>query len=290
MMKASNPAAAQKALNSGRVKNSDFKHHLFIDSYGVRVEIIANQAEAVEAVRKILALFLLDSFNEVNPCQTEHSFRLRWNLSGIDSFSKNGKKLYGAAPRLKTLEYFGSEVRRTIAEFAPERVFIHSGVVSWKGKAIVIPGKSLGGKTSLTTALIRRGALYFSDEYAILDEDGFVYPFPKTLSIRESDDPRQQIERAVETFGGKAATEKTRIGMFLLTRYQPNARWKPKILTPAKGILELINHTVPIRTNPGFVLEVLSRAVSGALVVKSNRGEAAQSAGQILDFFEKSCF
>jgi hypothetical protein len=284
------PETAQKSQNLRRVKKTDFKHQLFIESFGVKVGITTNSAEAVEAVKKVLDAYLLDRFTEIESSKTAQNYRYRWNPSGIDSFSKNGKKLYGAARREKMLEYFGSEVRRTIAEFAVGRVFIHSGVVSWKGKAIIIPSKSLGGKTSLTAALIKRGALYYSDEYAILDEEGFVYPFPKTLSVRETDDHRRQIERSVEEIGGKAATEKAPVGMFLLTRYQTNARWNPKILTPAKGILEIINHTVPIRTNPGYVLQVLQRAAGSALVVKTNRDDVSKSADRILDFFEKNCF
>jgi hypothetical protein len=285
-----NAKAAPPTQNFRRLKKSDFKHHLFIESYGVKVGITANKAEAIEAVRKILDAYLLDCFTETDAGEATQNFLYRWNPSGIDSFSKNGKKLCGAARREKMLEYFGSEVRRTIAEFAVGRVFIHSGVVSWKGKAIVIPAKSLGGKTSLTAALIKRGALYYSDEYAILDEEGFVHPFPKTLSVRTTIDHRLQIEQPVEAFGGKAATVKAPVGMFLLTQYKPNARWNPKILSPAKGILEILNHTVPIRANPGFVLKVLNHAARAALIVKSNRGEVTKSVDSILDFFEENCF
>ena len=272
-----------------RVKKSDYRHHLFIESYGVKVGITANYAEAVQAVRKTLEEYLPDCFVEIEESETPHNFRLRWNPSGIDSFYKNGKKLYGAELREKLLENLASEIRRTVAEFAVGHVFIHSGVVSWKGKAIVMPAKSLGGKTSLTAALIKRGALYYSDEYAILDADGFLYPFPKKLSVRETSDHRQQVLRPVEQFGGRAAAEKTRVGMFLLTRYKPNAGWNPKTLTPAQGILEIIKHTVPIRTNPGFVLEVLNRVVREAVVVKSNRGDVSKSVDSILDFFERNC-
>jgi hypothetical protein len=53
--------------------------------------------------------------------------------------------------------------------------------------------------------------------------------------------------------------------------------------------LEIIAHTVPIRTDPAYVLRVLKQAVKGVAVVKSKRGDAARSAERILDFFEKNC-
>jgi hypothetical protein len=289
-MKEFNPKTAARNPNSARVKKSDFTHHLFIESYGVKIRITTNKAEAVGAVRKILDTCLPDCYTETAPGETDHDFCLRWNPSGIDSFYKNGTKLYGSEKREMLLENLGSEVRRTVAEFAVGRVFIHSGVVSWKGKAIIIPAKSMGGKTSLTAALVKRGALYYSDEYAILDETGCVHPFPKTLSVRGIIDKYKQVERPVEFFGGKAATDKAPVGMFLLTSYKPHARWTPEILSPARGILEILKHTVPIRTDPAYVLGVLKQAASRALIVKSNRGDVSKSVEAILDFFEAHCF
>jgi hypothetical protein len=278
-----------KPQNREGVKNADFRHYLYIESYGVKIGISANQEAAVEPIRKSIQAALVDHFTEIDPVETEHHFRVFWNLSRIDSFFKNGEELYSSAPREKLPEYFGSEVRRTVAEFATDRVFIHAGVVGWKGKAIIIPANSMRGKTSLTAALVKRGALYYSDEYAILDGEGFVHPFPKTLSVRGIIDEYEQVERTVESFGGKAASEKAPVGMFLLTEYKRNARWKPKILSPAQGTLEIIAHTVPIRTDPAYVLRVLKQAVKGVAVVKSKRGDAARSAERILDFFEKNC-
>src|SRR4029453_11068539 len=43
-------------------------------------------------------------------------------------------------------------------------IFVHAGVVEWRGRAIVLPGRSRSGKTTLVTALLRAGARYYSDE------------------------------------------------------------------------------------------------------------------------------
>jgi hypothetical protein len=39
--------------------------------------------------------------------------------------------------------------RLTVAEFAVGRVFIHAGVIAWKGQAVVMPDRSFYGKTAL---------------------------------------------------------------------------------------------------------------------------------------------
>src|SRR5207253_10364077 len=58
------------------------------------------------------------------------------------------------------LDAFESHIQLTVAEHAPERVFVHAGVVARNGKAILIPGLSHTGKSTLVSELIRAGATY----------------------------------------------------------------------------------------------------------------------------------
>src|SRR5207244_3989987 len=67
------------------------------------------------------------------------------------------------------LDAFESHLQLTVAEHARRRVFVHAGVVGWKDRAILIPGLSHSGKTTLVERLIRAGATYYSDEYAVLE-------------------------------------------------------------------------------------------------------------------------
>src|SRR6266576_550620 len=79
---------------------------------------------------------------------------------------------------------FESHLQLTVAEYAPRRVFVHAGVVGWKRRAILIPGMTFTGKTTLVDQLLRAGATYYSDEYAVLDERGLVHPYPRPLGFR----------------------------------------------------------------------------------------------------------
>ena len=85
----------------------------------------------------------------------------------------------------EVLEAFDSWVRFSVAELTDRRVFVHAGVVGWKNRAILIPGKSFAGKTSLVAELVKAGATYYSDEFAVLDSQGLVHPYHKPLSLRE---------------------------------------------------------------------------------------------------------
>ena len=48
-----------------------------------------------------------------------------------------------------------------VAERAPDHLFVHAGVVGWEGRAIVMPGASFAGKTTLVQAWLEAGATYY---------------------------------------------------------------------------------------------------------------------------------
>lgn len=280
----------QKSNGKHRVRKSDFRHQLFFESYGVKVCVTSNTEEAIEETGRIVKENLPNCFQEIRETDAEHHFLLVRNNSEKDSLYKNGEKVLTRVNRKDLIESLGSQIRLTVAEFAVGHVFVHAGVISWKGKAIVIPGYSFSGKTTLTAALIKRGAIYYSDEYAVLDKDGFVHPFPKKLSIRGQVNDYTQVEHSVEELGGTAGTEKSRVSMILITDYKFNAKWNPKILSSSKGIMELIKHTVPIRQNPEFTLSVLNQVADHAIIIKSRRGDISKSAQFIIDFIDTAYF
>lgn len=197
--------------------------------------------------------------------------------------------LYGDTTRLarsadidEVLETFESDLRLFVAEAARRRLFVHAGVVGWRGRAILIPGESMSGKTSLVLELVRAGATYYSDEYAVLDEQGRVHPFPKTLSIRENS-LYKQTEYPVETFGGRRGVKPLPVGLVLVSPYRAGAEWRPQPVSAGQGILELLSHTISARRQPEKALAVLQRALADASIIKGARGEAHQVAGSILE-------
>ena len=62
---------------------------------------------------------------------------------------------------------------------------VHAGVVANQGQAIMLPGESGSGKSSLTLALLKRGYSYFSDELAVVNPlTAQVTAFPKPFSLK----------------------------------------------------------------------------------------------------------
>ncbi|MCA1626063.1 MAG: hypothetical protein LC768_16440 [Acidobacteria bacterium] len=264
------------------------KYEIQIEVYGVKICIKSNRKSFFEEIKKQLYKTIPVKFETVADQISEYIFYLNAVENNLYEFCVNDENL-GKATKATILEVFDSKLRITIAEFAVSKVFLHAGVVEWKGKAIIIPANSLQGKTTLVTELVKKGALYYSDEYAVIDENGFVHPFPKMLSLRGIVDKHTQVDYAVETLGGRAGSERIPVGLFLLTGFELGwkpKRWKPKFLTAGQGILEIIPHVISIRNNTKFAIKTLNKVAKRAIIVKSKRGEAKEFADLLINFFE----
>ena len=196
--------------------------------------------------------------------------------------------LYGDAVRLAgskdtdlVLETLERDLRLYVAERARRRVFVHAGVVGWQGRAIVIPGRSMSGKTTLVKAFVEAGAMYYSDEYAVLDEGGRVHPYPKPMSVRENGDGSAK-EILPEALGGTSGVKPLPVGLVVATSYSEGARWRPRQLLPGRAVMALLAHTVSARWKPERALTTLRQVVAGAPVLKGARGEAAEIAEVVL--------
>lgn len=195
------------------------------------------------------------------------------------------ERLARARDAEQVLDAFESALRLYVAEMARRRVFVHAGAVGWRGRAIVLPGRSRAGKTTLVAELVRAGAEYYSDEFAVLDERGRVHPFPKPLAVRD-DESATQRNVEVEELGGVKGVRPLPVGLVVVSRFREGARWRPRALSAGLGALELLDNTVSARREPERVLAALERVVGSATVLKGARGEARDVAQAILETSE----
>ncbi len=168
-----------------------------------------------------------------------------------------------------------------IALHAHDHVFVHAGVVGVEDRAIVLPGRSFAGKTTLVAALVEAGAEYWSDEYAVLDADGLVHPYPKPLSVR-IDDTRETDEHPVESLGGRAGDRPLPVAVIAFTSYRPGAAWTLSARTAGEGTVKLLEHAIAARSRPEQVLAAVRRAATNAMVLEGERGDAGQAASALL--------
>jgi hypothetical protein len=178
-------------------------------------------------------------------------------------------------------EALETDLRLHIAEQARRRLFVHAGVVGWRGRAIVIPGRSFTGKSSLVAALVQAGANYYSDEYAVFDARGCVHPYLVPLSIRR-ENSEQPEKVPVETLGGLPGVKALPVGLVAVAKYQQGTRWQPRLLSPGQAVLALLANTVAARRRPEVALNWLAQVVSNARVLQGVRGEAVETAISLL--------
>lgn len=253
-------------------------------SYGVRIGIRVKDTRALNFVEERLPPGWKISGSPV----VERLYSLILGGAGERPGVRRFSLLYGNITRLarttnqdEALDIFESDLSLYVAEMARRRVFIHAGVVGWKGQAILLPGRSLSGKSTLIAELVRAGATYYSDEYAVLDGRGRVHPYPRPLQIRDAESTRQK-KYPVEAFGGQAGTKPLPVGLIAVSTYQPGARWRPHTLSAGRGTLELLANTVSARRQPENALAALQQVVARAPVLKSLRGEATETVDLIL--------
>src|SRR5438105_4028110 len=161
---------------------------LGVVAYGLRVGVRTNAAE----VLPMLAALIPSSWKPTTEREVNLLYSVLLGGDGPRPGIRRYHLLYRGSLRLartmdreELLRVFESDLRLTVAEFARRRVFVHAGVVGWRGQAIVLPGRTHTGKSTLVAELLRAGATFYSDEYAVLDARGRVHPYPEPLSLRQ---------------------------------------------------------------------------------------------------------
>ena len=258
-------------------------------SHGVRVGIRVNDVRALD----LLPGRLPPRWRRVAPGRADRLCSLI--VGGPDPRRPRIRRFhlaYNGARRLQrstdldvVLDALESDLHFTIAQSAVGHRFVHAGVVEWRGRAIVIPGRSRTGKTTLVASLLEAGARYLSDEYAVLDDRGYVHPYSTALSMRalDADTPRRV---PASELGASVGKQPLPLGCVIVTQFVPEATWRPRQLSPGRTALKILSNTVTARKDPDTALAVLARAVDNAVCFRSKRGEAAAVAPRILALAE----
>lgn len=261
-----------------RIENSS---KITFECFGVKVGIETNRVDLLKKIYDSLPVYS----KIVDLDEVEHLF----SVQACENDSQETAIFYNGAEKSRHVGYdwifdnLRSAMRQRVAEYTSERVFVHAGVVSWKNTLILLPARGFGGKTTLTAELVKAGATYYSDEFAILDENGIVYPYPKPLSMRRRNDRSgAQTEYDVEFFGGVQGIQPLPAGMVVITEFKPYSRWQPEVLSAGQGVIEILKHTNSSLRQPKMALKVLQKLAIKAKIIKSKRGDAARAARAIL--------
>jgi hypothetical protein len=267
-----------------KLNRLDWAEALTFRSYGVRIGVRASEPGALEGLSERFPPGWRESSSPVvdflyslvvggrDPGTNVRRLNLAYN--GIFRLARERE----LQPCLDALE---ADLKLAVAATAPRRIFVHAGVVGFQGRAIVVPGRTFTGKSTLVAALVRAGATYYSDEFAVLDSRGRVHPFSKPLSIRTNGGYEAE-EVPVAALGGRAGSRALPVGLIAVAPYKEGTRWRPRRGSAMDGALALLRNALPVRLAPSRVLPTLRQASERALVLKGARGEADAIAESLL--------
>lgn len=252
--------------------------HTYIESHGVKLDIEVRDAALMPAVEAILP----PGWQASKDFPEDGHFIIAPAADGLYDVLAEELPLANGVTADVAVHVLDAQMRARIAFVAPEQIFVHAGVVAVDGRALVLPAPSFSGKSALVAALVRAGATYLSDEFAVLDLDGRIHPYAKPLSLR-SQDGRYGDFTPVEALGGTAASEPVRAALIVKTKYVPGARWEPTEHDPGVGALAMLANAVPAQDRPREALETIGRAAEGARVLEGDRGDADETAALLLE-------
>jgi hypothetical protein len=162
---------------------------------------------------------------------------------------------------------------------------VHAGAVLWGERVLLLPGGTHAGKSSLVTELLRRGATYFSDEYALIDSAGLVYPYPRALLVRNGR-PEQTPMLPVE-YNAAVGDAPAPVGLILSLQYLPECAWSVAAITQSEALLTLLRNTPHILAETPEMVRVFERAVTGVSCYAGTRNEAPDAVDHILRLVDK---
>lgn len=153
-------------------------------------------------------------------------------------------------------------VESALALFAAERlshwIAVHAAVFVWNGKAVIVPGASHAGKSTLAAAAHEAGAIVASDEYALIDPlTGYVRGWRRPVRLRTAEGI-EKLDIAQDIKHGPVA-------IVAAVRYSPEEP-ATRTMTQAETALALLANIVCAQSRPA---ESLRAAVC---VTRSARG------------------
>jgi hypothetical protein len=253
-------------------------------SYGLRIGIELFDAAIHDRVLECLPPGLvpatfdnLDRQYRLEDAGPESETRYGFFVDGNDGREGESDTIDGM------LDMLEGDIQIHVAEFASPHLFVHAGVVAWQGRAIVLPGSSFAGKSTLVTSLVNAGASYYSDEYAVFDAHGHVLPYLRRVSLREGPHgPAGRLNLSHRAPVGDTTLDPLPVGLVALLRYQADAGWAVETLTGVRGIMAMCEHTVPIQRRPAETLGILGKIADSACVVQGTRGDVDDAVGRLL--------
>jgi hypothetical protein len=169
---------------------------------GTTFEVRVSGPEVAAAVETITALYA--------PATGEPD--VVYELGGGPPYAlrKSGELLYEGEAELDLPPAFEQDLYRTAVARAPGWP-LHAGAVQFGGAALVLAGASGAGKSTMTLALLERGAGYVTDEIAVVGPALTVSGLARPIGLAAGRAPSGFLERESRVIDASGALLRTRL-------------------------------------------------------------------------------
>jgi hypothetical protein len=159
---------------------------------------------------------------------------------------------------------------------------VHAGAVLIGEQALILPGSTHAGKSSLVAELLRRGASCFSDEYALIDNEGRIHSYPRPLLLRNGR-PQQSLVLPGE-LNASFATRPAPIGWILALDYVPGeASWEVHEMSQGEAVMLLLRNTPHEMAQSPEMVNFFLRVATDAVCYAGRRSDIAEAATQVFE-------
>jgi hypothetical protein len=187
------------------------------------------------------------------------------HLPGVIATTVDGSLASGGWHRVE------SELALFAAERLARQVAVHSAVIVHEGIALIVPGASFVGKSTLCVVAAAAGLTVLSDEYALVDPgSGEVTGWPRPVRVRNSDGTLERLDLVTES-------DPVEVGLVALVGFQPGSGndWHP--ISAAEVTVGLMANTVCARSRPDASLDAALSIARTAKAVGGVRGDAGEA-------------
>lgn len=247
-----------------------------IEAFGAKIAVVAD----CEPVLATLERFLLPPLPRVSANIATAEIVVRVSAHGssfqicCDGFVEAAPDVNGMV--VKSVRLLDDAIVKRLTDLTA----VHAGAVELDGQAVLLPGGSHAGKSALVAELLRRGAAYLSDEYALIDIDGRVHPYPRPLLLRNGGP--DQIASLPENWGAKAGNAPVPVRWILALEYDPGATWSIQPVPQSEALLILLRNTPHALADAPRIVTPLRTAAAASRCYLGKRENARDAAGQIL--------
>ena len=135
-----------------------------------------------------------------------------------------------------------------VANYAPDRVFLHAGVVGWQGHALVFQEQVL--LASQRSSLNWCAPEPLTTPTNMLSSTNAASCIPIRATCRCGTGSPEQSSMCVEQLDGIVGTTPLRVSRVVLTEYKASAHWQPEPLSAGMAVLEMLQHAIPVQRSP----------------------------------------